>query len=193
MAAFFAGKSVELVGDSQAQGLAPSLGPIAAAAGGAFGSSVHPGMSLSQAVSDIGADIFNGRNTVIVSLGGNNPPRTQSLANQQMDAFLAKFPGRQVYWITVLPSTDPTMQPARALMASWQKAHLPARGVRVIDGELLAKSLPRRDEVHLTALGYRDLAARLNTLLNRSPMSAGAVAFVGALIGAGAAILTRGT
>lgn len=179
------GKHVEIIGDSQADGIDGPLGHLLESAGATVSSSTHTGMSLAQAASLTPADA----DITIVSFGGNNPPATYATAVSQMDALLAKLSG-QVYWMTVLPSSDPALQPARARMAAWQKRYLPTRGVIVIDGEATAAGLPRGNDPHLTASGYTALAGRLLAALRATPARAPWLLAIaaGAVIGAGVAL-----
>jgi hypothetical protein len=183
------GKHVKIVGDSQADGIDGPLGHLLESAGATVSSSTHTGMSLAQAASlppSEDADI------TFVSFGGNNPPATYATAVSQMDALLSKLRG-QVYWMTVLPSSDPALQPARARMAAWQKRYLPTRGVIVIDGEATAAGLPRGNDPHLTASGYTALAGRLLAALRATPARAPWLLAigVGTAIGVGVALARR--
>jgi hypothetical protein len=182
----FTGQHVLIIGDSQADGIDGPLGRLLTSLGATVTSSVHTGMSLAQ-----GATLgVQSADIAIVSFGGNNPPVTYSRATAQMDALLALLPGARVYWMTVLPSTNPELQPNRARMALWQKRHLPTKGVGVIDGARLASGLPRAGDPHLTASGYASLAGRLLTALQRTatPLSGWFLpVLAGAAIGIGVA------
>lgn len=180
------GKHVDIEGDSQADGIDGPLGRLLEAQGASVSSSTHTGMSLAQAAS---LPAVGDADIVLVSFGGNNPPSTYAAAVSQMDALLAKLSG-QVYWMTVLPSSDPTLQPARARMAQWQKRYLPTRGVIVIDGEAAAAGLPRGNDPHLTAAGYTALAGRLLAALRATPARVPwfLAAVAGVVLGAGVAL-----
>lgn len=161
-------QTVLLLGDSQIQGLAEELEALIVAAGGSVTVSAHPGMSLKAAYETLPANIANGHDVVIVSFGGNNPPTEYSRAVTQMSGLLHLLIGRRVFWLTVLPSTDPDLQPARGQMAAWQKRYLPTKGVTVLDGNSLTDGLPRRDGLHLTPNGYTALATRIVSAIVRT-------------------------
>lgn len=158
----FSGKRVLILGDSQAEGITPTLSAILESAGAGVSVSVHSGMSLARALSELNLGaLARGQDVVVVSFGGNVPPSTEERALDQMSRFLSFFPGRTVFWLSVLPSMDPNDQPARAAMAGWQQWFLPRLGVNVINGADVTADLPRRDEVHLYASGYETLAERV--------------------------------
>lgn len=185
------GKRVLLYGDSQMQGLAAKLKAIFLQQGAAdVIVQVHQGFTLAQMPSDLPphrADV------AIVSGGGNVPPRTAEAARSQMDALLALLP-REVAWVTVVPSTDPSLEEGRSRMRSFQKYYLPSKGVSVIDSPRLVSGLPRRDEVHLTASGYESFATRLAGSLStmaRSSIAPGSFIAAGIVSGAILAVILR--
>jgi hypothetical protein len=108
-----------------------------------------------------------------------------------MDALLALLPGARVYWLTVLPSRNPDLEPARAQMARWQKEYLPTKGVGVLDGERLAAGLPRAGDPHLTAAGYSTLAGRLLAAVQAPRWGWLLPVVAGVAIGAGLALSRR--
>lgn len=185
------GKRVLLYGDSQMQGLSRKLKELLLRQGAAdVIVQVHQGLRLADMPSQerpADADV------AIVSGGGNVPPRTIEAATSQMDALLAVLP-REVAWVTVVPSTDPDLEEGRRRMRSFQKSHLPSRGVTVIDSPALVSGLPRRDEVHLTASGYESFATRLAGSLStmaRSSVAVGSFLAAGIVSGAILAVILR--
>ena len=152
------GKRVLLYGDSQMQGLYPKLREILLRSGASeVIVQVQQGLKLSEMPSEQRprrADV------AIVSGGGNLPPRTIEAASSQMDALLSLLP-REVAWISVVPSTDPELEQGRSRMRSFQKEHLPSKGVTVIDSPDLVSGLPMRDSVHFTREGYQSFASRV--------------------------------
>lgn len=169
---FLRGKRVLLIGDSQVQGIAPRFRNILESIGGSVVVSDHPGMSLSQAISlDLRSLVANA-DAVLVSFGGNGPPRSVDNARVQLGEFVRKLGGKRAFWLTVLPSTDPEIASARERMAGWQRELLPEMGVTPLDGESLASDLSRRDTVHLTANSYSVLADRIFDRMQRDESSA---------------------
>lgn len=185
------GKRVLLYGDSQMQGLATKLKAILLRQGAAdVIVQVHPGLRLSSMPSE---EPPRDADVAIVSGGGNVPPRNSDDAKRQMNALLAVLP-RDVAWVTVVPSTDPSLEEDRSRMRSFQKEHLPSRGVLVIDSPDLVSGLPRRDSVHLTATGYESFATRLAGSLStmvRSAVSVGSFVAAGIVSGAILAVILR--
>jgi hypothetical protein len=165
----FNGKRVLILGDSQAEGIAPTLADLLESAGAQVSVSVHSGMILARALTDLDlTSLARGQSVVVISLGGNNPPTSESRARDQMAQLLAPFSGKTLFWLTVLPSVDPSLQPAREAMARWQQSFLPGRGVNVMNGSALTSDLPRRDAVHLFASGYENLAERIAVKMGRT-------------------------
>jgi len=184
------GQRVLIFGDSQAQGISRELGRLLTDAGAIVAYSTHVGMSLLQGATlappPARADL------VIVSFGGNNPPTTYARATQEMDRLLTLLQGARVYWMTVLPSVNPAIEPARAQMAAWQKQYLPSKGVGILDGEQLAAGLPRGIDPHLTGSGYTTLSQRIYAALGgtATPLSGWVGPVIGGLaLGAGLAFL----
>lgn len=158
----FNGKRVLILGDSQAEGIAPTLADLLESAGAQVSTSVHSGMSLARALSELNLPaLARGQDVVVISLGGNVPPSSEERARDQMSRLLAAFSGKTLFWLTVLPSVDPSLQPAREAMARWQQAYLPGMSVNVMNGSDLTRDLPRRDAVHLFTSGYVTLAERI--------------------------------
>jgi len=186
------GKRVILFGDSQVQGLAPSLSRLLTAAGAVeVGVSANPGVSLKTA-SETLQGTTSGYEVVLVSFGGNNPPSTAARAFAYMQALLAPMQGKTVYWLTVLPAEDAVLQVGRARMAAWQKRYLPSHGVTVLDGDALSAGLTRRDGLHLTSGGYARLADRIARKMTAAATPLWPWLVLGGLvIGAGAYALTR--
>lgn len=155
------GKRIILFGDSQMQGLSRKLTSILHEAGAAeVDTSAHPGMSLKTAYTTL-PRATAGYDVVIVSFGGNNPPRTKAMAISYMRRLLDQMQGKVVFWLTVLPAEDDALQVGRGRMERWQKEYLPTRGVHVLDGRALADGLRRADGLHLTTTSYQTLATRI--------------------------------
>jgi len=154
------GKRVLIFGDSQAAGLTSELRTLFEQAGATVGASTHTGMSLRTAYTTL-PDETTGYDMVILSFGGNNPPSNRNSAIEYMDGLLAQMEGKEVFWISVLPVTDQERQVSRGKMETWQKEHLPSKGVRVLDGRKLTEGIRRPDGLHLSVAGYRLFAQRL--------------------------------
>lgn len=72
---------------------------------------------------------------------------------------------RKIIWVGPPASTDNALDSRRRLVSEQQRAFFGPLGVLWLDGRTLAEGLPYQDDVHLTAAGYREYAARLGRRL----------------------------
>lgn len=182
------GKSVLLYGDSQMQGMGPTLKARLEEQGARVALVAQPGLPVRGALERLPPP--SGYDLAIISLGGNNPPITYEAAATAMSHVLGGVAAGHVAWVTVLPSSDPTQEVDRARMRSFQEQYLPSVGVTTIDGQAVLRGLAKRDSVHLTAQSYITAAERVaGMVLDVSIVSQNVVALVAgcALIGAAAA------
>jgi hypothetical protein len=178
---------IHLVGDSQAEGLAPFF----RAAGAAV--SDHRGYSTRRLRDEVLPTLrIAPGDTVVVVTGGNDDPDSAQLPEivRSTAERLERAVGSsgRVFWVgpvfaRVLP--DATVHPRTA--AVHRAAVAGKARVSWIDAQPLTRDLARSTNVHLDAAGYREYAERLM----RAMQSSGSGLALFALVSLAVAIATR--
>jgi lysophospholipase L1-like esterase len=158
--------TISLIGDSQAGGL-ETLGGLSRELAARGWQTMRwfnrNGASTAQLISDL-PEILNAGipDAVLVVAGGNDPSSAVATWAAMVSQLLARGV-RHVYWVGPPAAREPgLLDTARQGVSDLQRELFRTiRGVTWIDGRTTAQGLPRRDEVHLTAGGYEQWAARL--------------------------------
>ena len=169
-----------LIGDSQAEGLAPHLP----------GWRTFPfrGYSTSRIKAELRTIPFGRGDTVVLVTGGNDDPDSSALPGTvRATALNVLERGARLVWVgPVHAKVQPDAQ-VHPRTAAIHRAALPP-GVRWIDAAPLTRDLARSTNVHLDRAGYATYAQRLEAAMRSSSSSAPVLIGLALL---GAAIVTR--
>lgn len=178
-----------LIGDSQAEGLAPSFR--------AAGWRVYDrrGFSTRRLRDEVLPTLpLRAGDTVLVVTGGNDDPDSPQLGEAVRTTaerlLRAIGPSGRVFWVgpvaaKVLP--DAVVHPRTAEVH--RRALEGKTGLTWIDAQPLTRDLARSTNVHLDAAGYRTYATRIDAALRAGVSGRGGLALVGLALGL--ALLTR--
>jgi hypothetical protein len=178
-----------LIGDSQAEGLAPSF----LTRGWRV---VHRrGYSTRRLRDEVLPNVpFGAGDTVVLVTGGNDDPGSAELPEVvRSTVALVTRRGAKLVWVgpvfaRVLP--DATVHPRTAEIHRSNVQGKP--GVTWIDAQALTRDLARSTSVHLDVAGYRTYAARLEAALHSSSSSNASLVWFGAAAAAVVYFARRG-
>jgi lysophospholipase L1-like esterase len=111
---------------------------------------------------------------LIVAAGGNDSTISQGTWRELVQ--LARSRGVRVFWMGPPMSTDPDRDQTRRAITAALRETVQSAGGTFLDGRELARGLPYADTVHLTAVGYGQLAQRLASRVSSGPSLIGLAA-----------------
>lgn len=187
--------TASIIGDSQGGGLAEigGLNNLLRAKG------ITPlryffrnGASTSRLLTDLSEILSPTPEYVIVAAGGNDNASSEaawtSMYNQLVSAGV-----QHIYWIGPPASPDAAVDAVRATVSRAQQNLFSSKDrITWISGRLTASGLPRRDDVHLTADGYREWSRRLASII-AGESALPALAITGLLLWVGWKVVDRYT